>query len=434
MDPIAIKSQEETVNNDLLHVSLAKAKTMLIVRPDNLGDAVLFSGALKPIRERWPGAKITLCVKRFVTGYFELCPYIDDILVWEDVSSFLCLNYREKLRSVTHATEGRLIAADLSSLLSLSYRGILRNLTHPSLGQPLSSVGGVAFDLFMKSGLSFDVVLFPVRSPAWYHHLFVKAVSASAKFGISGDFCNQTPQSDRAASKIYTARLNIPEEDRWENELLFHARFLGSLGIATERDGLWPTTWTDPSDGLWALRAMDPIMTPDCVCLGISAGGNAAMTKYAPERLAEAISILTDVTFNCVILGSYSDLSVSGSVEQSLTSCGNVVSTLNLTGRTSIRQMIECLKLCDIILAIESAPLHIATALRKPTVGIMGGGHFGRFYPWGDPGINRVAHNPMDCYFCNWRCSNGHGRCIQEISPSVVARELGRLVENLERQ
>ncbi|MGO9566312.1 MAG: glycosyltransferase family 9 protein, partial [Desulfomonilaceae bacterium] len=44
-------------------------KSILIVRPDNLGDVVLFSGALRAIREKWAASRITICVKRFVTDY-----------------------------------------------------------------------------------------------------------------------------------------------------------------------------------------------------------------------------------------------------------------------------------------------------------------------------------------------------------------------------
>ena len=72
--------------------------------------------------------------------------------------------------------------------------------------------------------------------------------------------------------------------------------------------------------------------------------------------------------------------------------------------------------------------MHIAAALRKPMVGILGGGHFGRFYPWGDPRLSRVAHVPMECYWCNWSCRYETVRCIREISPAVIAREIGALL------
>ena len=422
------------MNSNTFHERLAKAKSVLLVRPDNLGDVVLFSGALERLRQASPRAKITICVKRFVSAYLELCPHIDDILIWEDVNSFLCLEYRERLRSFGRSNVGRLRSKDISSFVSLQYGGLIRNLTHPGVGRVLSSVGEVAFDVLMRSGLGYDAVLFPVRSPEWYHHLFVKAVSAPLKLGISGDISNQTLDEDRAATNFYTARFNVPAEERWQNEIRVHAQFLNFLGIATEVSDLWPRMWTDASDRLWAEREMGRIPTGDCIRVGVAAGANGPETKmYSADGIAEALSRIKDTKFSCVILGSATDLALSAKVEQSLDKWGNVTSTRNLAGRTSIRQLIECLKLCDLVLAIDSAPLHIATALRKPTVGIMGGGHFGRFYPWGDPEINRLAHKPMDCYFCNWRCPNGNAPCVRDISPSVIARELTHLVYKLKR-
>ncbi len=60
-------------------------------------------------------------------------------------------------------------------------------------------------------------------------------------------------------------------------------------------------------------------------------------------------------------------------------------------------------------------------------VGILGGGHYGRFYPWGDPKFTRVVSKPMDCYGCNWHCKFETVRCIQEIPPADAARALNEL-------
>ena len=94
-------------------------------------------------------------------------------------------------------------------------------------------------------------------------------------------------------------------------------------------------------------------------------------------------------------------------------------------------ELIECIRRCNIVLSQETAALHIATALRKPVVGIIGGGHFGRFYPWGDPNVSRAVNKPMDCYGCNWRCKYESIRCIQEISVETAAAEMNYLLRHL---
>jgi ADP-heptose:LPS heptosyltransferase len=380
-------------------------KSILIVRPDNLGDVVLFSGALRLIREKWPASRITICVKRFVTDYLALCPYVDDILVWEDVSNFLyypCHKHQ-----------------------------ILR-LTRRTAGSRLDNFARSAFDSLTKCDLSFDLLLFPVRSPSWDYHMFARAVQVPVRIGISGDWRNQTPAQDRAAENIYTARLNVPSRRRWDGELQINAEFLRFLGMEITQANIGPEVWTNGSDSMWARHQICSNGRSGCLRLGIIAGVNGPeMKMYPAGKIAEAISIITDAKFSCVLLGSTKDVITGNKVEKSLRPCSNVLTTTNLTGRTTVRQLIECLRLCDIVLSVDSAPLHLATALGKSTVGIMGGGHYGRFYPWGDPEINRVASLPMDCYGCNWRCFSEIAPCVSGVHPTTIAGELQYLVDRL---
>ena len=50
---------------------------ILIFRPDNIGDVVLFTGALKHLRKKFPDAYITLAVLEHAVNLVEVCPYVD---------------------------------------------------------------------------------------------------------------------------------------------------------------------------------------------------------------------------------------------------------------------------------------------------------------------------------------------------------------------
>ena len=50
------------------------------------------------------------------------------------------------------------------------------------------------------------------------------------------------------------------------------------------------------------------------------------------------------------------------------------------------------LKWLNYILGVKQVPLHIAVAAGTPTVCLMGGGHFGRFFPYGDIDKNRIVY------------------------------------------
>jgi ADP-heptose:LPS heptosyltransferase len=111
-------------------------------------------------------------------------------------------------------------------------------------------------------------------------------------------------------------------------------------------------------------------------------------------------------------------------VAGALAKCDNVENIIDLSGKSTIRQLIEGIRRSDLLISQETGALQIGVALRKPTVGILGGGHFGRFYPWANERINRIVNKQMDCYWCNWHCIFSTMKCIQDINPKLLAKQL----------
>lgn len=382
-------------------------ETVLILRPDNLGDVVLFSGALRHLKAHWPTSRITLCVKHFVANYLELCPYVDEILDWEKVGGFLYHPYyRYKMLCLSRRSAGWRFGRIIDAFLARS----------------------------VNNSLSFDMLLNPLRAPFWDYHLFARAVAVNQRIGISGDLLNQTEAQDRAAELIYNARMNVPLARKWDLELDINLEFLRFLGIDVTAADMWPEFWTSSSDRAWARQQLQVAENRDCLLLAIAPGTNGVkIREYPSEKIVETIQRVQGTKLSCVILGSAREIDMSKEIENSLMRSTRITSIVNLAGKTTVRQMIECLNVCDVVLSVESAPLHIATALRKPSVGIVGGGHYGRYYPWGDPDINRVANQQLDCYFCNWSCPRPTAACVKDISPVIVAQELQHLVNHLKR-
>ena len=118
------------------------------------------------------------------------------------------------------------------------------------------------------------------------------------------------------------------------------------------------------------------------------------------------------------MIGSGQDRNVCEGIQNILNNSDNPHQVINLCSITSIGQSIECMRLCDALICQDTAALHMAVALKKPVLGIVGGGHFGRFFPWGDSSKTKVLHKNMDCYGCNWQCKYETLRCIQELEPS----------------
>ncbi len=79
------------------------------------------------------------------------------------------------------------------------------------------------------------------------------------------------------------------------------------------------------------------------------------------------------------------------------------------------------------VVTVESAAAHLATALDKPAVIIIGGGHFGWFAPWGDGKRQRWVANELDCFGCNWICRYPTVRCLADLPAAVVGTALQTL-------
>jgi ADP-heptose:LPS heptosyltransferase len=329
-----------------------------------------------------------VCVRRYALNLLEHCPYIDRLVTWEDL--------------IHPLPPGRY------------FRGRNR-------------LESILIRLRRATAKSFDVVLVPVRSPTRAIHQLAGSIRAAARIGIVGDHCNQSPYDEACSASVYTSHLELPIDRRLEPELEANRDFLRFLGAEIGTDDAWPEFWTDDADRRWAAEQVGG--SPEEMVLGIAPGVTSMPQKrYPAERLVEAVAALRDVQLKVVLFGGPGERAACGEVAELLPKLRHVQSVVDLAGKSTVRQLVEGLRRCTVVLSEETAALHIATALRKPTVGIMGGGHFGRFYPWGDPEINRVANQPMECYGCNWKCRYTTIRCVQEIPPKLIARELQHLL------
>ena len=82
-----------------------------------------------------------------------------------------------------------------------------------------------------------------------------------------------------------------------------------------------------------------------------------------------------------------------------------------------------------LLVATETATAHLGAAADAPMVGIIGGGHYGRFAPWTRSTRQRWAEWKLPCYGCNWRCIHSSPLCITELPPSLVLRAADELLD-----
>lgn len=99
---------------------------------------------------------------------------------------------------------------------------------------------------------------------------------------------------------------------------------------------------------------------------------------------------------------------------------------LDLTGKISLPQMIECLRLTEMMITNDTGPMHVAAALKKPVVGIFGPTEPRRTGPYGQFG--NVLQGNVPCAPCMKPvCTYSKPiECLRMISPMAVLQQAQR--------
>ena len=93
---------------------------------------------------------------------------------------------------------------------------------------------------------------------------------------------------------------------------------------------------------------------------------------------------------------------------------------LNLCGETTLPEMIECLRLCELMITNDTGPMHAAAALGKPVVALFGPTEPRRTGPYGQ--LENVLRIDLPCSPClRPRCAWKHpNECLSAITPAMV--------------
>jgi len=283
---------------------------------------------------------------------------------------------------------------------------------------------------FARKAYDADIVLLPLPAPSSEYHRCIQAIPGHFKIGICGNQTNQSKDVDATSRDWYSAQMDVSSFPWDFPETKTTQLFLKFLGIEASEEKLLPEFWTTEKDCQKAEAWLKPVSGQ--VTLGIAPGVSSVAAKQLPPQwYLEALKPLDHRSLRIVFLGSKEDVSICERTAAAIKDAWNGLETLNLAGKTGVLEAIECVRRCDLVVSQETATLHIATALGKPTLGIVGGGHYGRFYPWGNPALSKVANKQMDCYGCNWHCKYETIRCIQEIQPSEAGQTLQALLSDL---
>ena len=162
--------------------------------------------------------------------------------------------------------------------------------------------------------------------------------------------------------------------------------------------------------------------------VGVAAGSAWSTKRWPARKFAQALRELSrHADFTAVFLGTSADR--FGANEIGSLWAGP---QLNLAGHTDLPTLCAVIERLDLLIANDSAPVHIAGAYRVPTVVVFLATHpsFG-FGPVAQP--FRIAQvEELACRPCSphggRRCPLGHFQCAERLAPEVVAEAAAQLL------
>ncbi|MCH7808169.1 MAG: lipopolysaccharide heptosyltransferase II [Planctomycetes bacterium] len=144
---------------------------------------------------------------------------------------------------------------------------------------------------------------------------------------------------------------------------------------------------------------------------------------WYPHRFAETIDELQAADdVRCVLLGGPDEIALCEKIAGACRS-----TPLNLGGKTTLRQLAATLGLADCVLCHDSGAMHVAVALDRPLVCLIGPTNPRRTGPYGRG--DAVLQVQLDCSPCYYRrleqCPHDH-RCMRELDSPTVASAVRR--------
>lgn len=201
----------------------------------------------------------------------------------------------------------------------------------------------------------------------------------------------------------------IPVQGRERSKLEQFLAFGDALGIpeAEIAFGLVPT----PAEASKAARTLAGLTRP---IVAASLGSSCPARRWFPERTAAVLDALrADCGASGLLLGTDDDRPFAAAV-----TAGARHAPRDLTGRTTLRDLLAVLAGVDLVIGPDSGTLHLAAALGRRVVSLWGATSAARSAPWGSEDLVVEGRAPCSPCFLR-RCPIGR-ECMRSIAVEEV--------------
>lgn len=347
------------------------AANVLCVRLDALGDVLMTTPAIRALKERRPGRRVTLLTSPAGAAIARLVPEIDEVGVYE--------------APWVKATPPRGSAEGDSAMIERLRAGRFD--------------AAAIFTVYSQSPLPAAVACYLAGVPLRLAH------------------CRENPY------QLLTDWVPEPEPDRIvRHEVRRQLDLVAAIGAAT-RDERMSLAIPPAVEGRVRRRLAALGMDSFSRFVVIHPGATAPSRRYPPEGFAEAARQLATL-HGCpvVFTGGREEIDLVDGIQRAMAARSH-----SLAGELSLVEFAALLRLAPVLVSNNSGPVHVAAALGTPVVDLYALTN-PQHTPWMTP--NRVLFHDVPCRYCYKSvCPQGHHDCLRRVPPSAIVEAAVELLE-----
>lgn len=354
----------------------SRAQRTLFIRPDHIGDMLLSTPAIRAARATITG-EIHVLAGAWSAGILEPFTEIDQILTLPFPGFDRGIHKFNLLDPYT-----RLINAALN-LRKVGYRSTVILRRDHWWGAALAFLAGI------PERIGYDL---PEVAPFLTH-----AIPAQDEHAIQQSLRLVENWTGKLAESNIPYDFPVNEQDR-----IYIDGLLKNRGVAPRQ----PIICIHPGAGTWVKR------------------WSGEKWAAIAETLQEQMSV------TAVITGSADEAELAADITRNMRRKAQVIS-----GEINLAQLAALYQRASLVIGADSGPLHIAAAVKTPTVALFGPADPVEFRPWGDPQQHIVLTSDIACRPCrilDWSHDDPqYHPCVKDISIAQVLDAARRILNAL---
>jgi lipopolysaccharide heptosyltransferase II len=349
----------------------SSARRWLAVRLDAIGDVLMTTPALRALRASGPGRHLTLLTSSAGGAVAALIPEVDAVIAYDP--PWMKATPERASAALEYAMAERLAAGRFEA--------------------------AVIFTVYSQSPLPAALLLWLAGIPLRLAH------------------CRENPY------QLLTDWIPDPEPTRLvRHEVRRQLDLVGAVGAATGDERL---SLRVPAPARRRVRdRLDKLGLAGRPWVLVHPGATAPSRRYPPESFAEVVRGLAAAGLPVLLAGGPGDGPLVAAIERAAPARA-------LAGRLDLSELAALIAEAALLVANNSAPVHIAAALGTPVVDLYALTN-PQHTPWGVP--HRVLFHDVPCKHCYKSvCPEGHHACLRGVHPAAVVEAALALLAERER-